>query len=71
MGLAQENGLGASTRCLCCIGKSMLRSEYTSVRSLPTKPALLPFPLSDHWIPEGGREKWEAGIHSPALERNH
>lgn len=38
-GLAQANGLGASTRCLCCIWKSMLKSVCGSVRSLAAEPA--------------------------------
>lgn len=31
---------------------SMLGSEYPSRRGLPSKPAPLPIPLLDHWIPE-------------------
>lgn len=48
---------------------SMLRSECPSRRGLASEPAPLPFPLLDHWIPEGEREIQETGIQSTRRRR--
>lgn len=48
---------------------SMLGSECPSRRGLASKPAPLPFPLLDHWIPEVERDIQETGIHSTHQRR--